>query len=176
MPAKQQNTFIANVNSINVVLDGGANVNNDDEYNNNWNIQQSYEEDEEDEEESGEIEDNGPIEQENRNNVNVQHRPNEVTVNKKPPPIEPISVEKPPPAQGPAVRERMHSELAKKIGGVANKAQEKKIASTSENLSSSSAKSSSLSFKSYNSHVNITEKSTKEECKEFLASKEFSNK
>jgi hypothetical protein len=73
MPPKQQNTFIANVNSINVVLDGGGNVNNDDEYNNNWNIQQSYEEDEEEEEESGEIEDNGPIEQENRNNVNVQH-------------------------------------------------------------------------------------------------------
>lgn len=67
------------------------------------------------------------------------------------------------------VRQRMHSELAKKIGG-------KPTLPIHENTSSQMSSSKSISIKSYQSHINITEKSNRDECKEFLISKEFSNK
>lgn len=137
---RYQNNLIANVNSINVILDQSYML-DPTEYNNNtttnWNIQ-SYDQDDENEND----------EQDYQEQVKI---------------VKPIQIEMP-------IRDRMHSELVKKIG----KHEKKKAESNS--LSSASSKSSSLKGHQQQSHLSITNKSTKEECKNFLISKEFSNK
>lgn len=163
------NKFIANVNSINVVLDQtSSGPLGPDEYNNNWNIQQTYEDGNElasERDELGKVEKEAP--------KTVENVRKEALGGAEKPPV-------PTHHNHAVVRERMHSELAKRISSqkMNNEAKKAQISSTastsSENLSSSSAKS--FSIKTYASHVNITDKSSRDEVKEFLLAKEFSNK
>lgn len=169
--------FIANVNSINVVLDQtSSGPLGPDEYNNNWNIQHAYEDGPGENELGSERDELGKETAKTVENV----RKETLGAAEKPP--VPTTSSHHIPA---VVRERMHSELAKRISSqkmnnndANKKAQLSSVASTSsENLSSSSSSAKSLfTIKTYSSHVNITDKSSRDEVKEFLLAKEFSNK